>query len=292
MRVDRQAEPLQGRQRVGLGRGRPRPFPARHRVEEGGEPPLRRDPRVEEAERPGRGVPRVREERLPRLLARAVERLERLLGEIDLSADLDQPGNPRSRQLHGQRPDRPDVGRDVLARRPVAPRGRADELPFLVDERHREPVDLQLADDVRDAAVQPLDHPLEPGVHVLRRIAVLEREERHLVPDLRQLGDRRPPDALGRRVGRHQLRVLLLQRDQLADHRVVLGVGELGPVVDVVELPGAPDLGDEIGVALAGRDGHHPVILASGWPGSSPSGGSDPPSPGAMDRRGRRYRPP
>ena len=57
-------------------------------------------------------------------------------------------------------------------------------------------------------------------------------------------------DALGRRVGRLELRVLLLDRPKLAHQRVVLAVGDLGivehvvPVVVVVDLP--PQLFDAL----------------------------------------------
>ena len=54
--------------------------------------------------------------------------------------------------------------------------------------------------------------------------------------DVREVVDGGAADALRRRVGRDELGVRLLDREELADERVVLGVGDLGPVEDVVEV--------------------------------------------------------
>src|SRR5207253_10715013 len=59
---------------------------------------------------------------------------------------------------------------------------------------------------------------------------------RHLVPHLRESLQRLAADALGRRVGRAQLRVLLLDLLQLAKELVVLGVRDVRLVQDVVAM--------------------------------------------------------
>ena len=66
-------------------------------------------------------------------------------------------------------------------------------------------------------------------------------------------------DALGGRVGRDELGVLLLQRAELAEERVELGVADLGIVEDVVAVVVRVNLAGERGVARAGlfrRRGH------------------------------------
>ena len=52
--------------------------------------------------------------------------------------------------------------------------------------------------------------------------------------DLLEPRDRLGADALGRRVGRDELRVVALDRAQLVEQRVVVVVADLGVVEDVV----------------------------------------------------------
>ncbi|CAN5249507.1 hypothetical protein BH23GEM2_BH23GEM2_08630 [soil metagenome] len=56
---------------------------------------------------------------------------------------------------------------------------------------------------------------------------------------LGQLALRRLPDAQRRGVVRAELRMYLLQRLQLPEEAVVLGIGERGPVQNVVLISGA-----------------------------------------------------
>ena len=59
-------------------------------------------------------------------------------------------------------------------------------------------------------------------------------------------------DALGRRIRGDELREGVLERDELAEQLVVLGVADLGRVLDVVEAVRALDLLDQLGVAGGG----------------------------------------
>jgi len=64
-----------------------------------------------------------------------------------------------------------------------------------------------------------------------------------------RLAGRRAPDALRRRVRGDELRERILERDQPAEQLVVLGVADLGRVLDVVEAVRALHLLGEVGVA-------------------------------------------
>ena len=89
------------------------------------------------------------------------------------------------------------------------------------------------------------------------------------MPHLRERVERRAADALRRRVGRDQLRMLLLERLELAVERVVLGVVDLRPVEDVVEIRVPVD-----DLAQSGRPGGR-LSLAHRYPLSPPRRGGD-----------------
>ena len=127
-----------------------------------------------------------------------------------------------------------DVGGDVLADAAVAAGGRLHELAALVAEAHRQPVDLQLADESADGAVEALGHPVGPRTAARRRPSRCRGSSsaRRARPARTWRSRcRRPP---GRRVGRDEIGVIGLERAQLADQRVVVGVGDLGCVELVV----------------------------------------------------------
>ena len=135
--------------------------------------------------------------------------------EVDLAAHLEhrrRPARPRQAQRERDRADRAQVRRHVLAPRAVAARRAADERAVLVDERDRRAVDLRL-DHVGDrlVRVEPLAHVLGPLLQRLRRRHLLERAHRRQVVDLREPAGERRADALGRRVGRDELRVVGLE---------------------------------------------------------------------------------
>ena len=61
-----------------------------------------------------------------------------------------------------------------------------------------------------------------------------------------------PPTRWVGESGRDELRKRVLERDQLAEQLVVLGVADLGRILDVVEAVGALDLLDQPGMAGGG----------------------------------------
>ena len=73
--------------------------------------------------------------------------MEVVAGHEDLAAHLDHMGRGAVQDLR-QALDRPDVGRDVLADRAVSARGARDQATVLVEQGHRQAVDLGLRHDV------------------------------------------------------------------------------------------------------------------------------------------------
>ena len=194
--------------------------------------------RVELADRAGGRVAGVGEGRLAGFGAALVERFEVGDRQVDLAAHFDQ----LRRVLDAQRDraDRAQVLGDVLADPAVAAGRAADQDAVLVDERHRQPVDLRLGRvaELRGGDVEPLEvvaDPRLPGAQLLLAAGVGEREHRLEVLDLPEAVERRRADPLGRRVGGAQLGVLGLDRAQLVEQLVVGVVADLGFVEDVVE---------------------------------------------------------
>ena len=86
--------------------------------------------------------------------------------------------------------------------RAVAARRRDFEEALAVGQADGEPVELRFAGIVDLAlGLQPLpDAPVERN-DILARKGIVERKHRHAMPDLREGGDGRAADALGRRIG-------------------------------------------------------------------------------------------
>ena len=163
-------------------------------------------------------------------------------------------GQPLRDRLDGAQ-----VGRDVLAGRAVAAGRALDEAAALVAQADGEAVDLELRDvaevrgglGCRRQAEAPPDPRVErPQLLVAERVR--ERQHRPAVADLVERPGRRAADPLGRRVGRREVGERGLERDQLAEERVVVGVGQLRRVLLVVEAVGALDRLGELRVAPGG----------------------------------------
>ncbi len=97
----------------------------------------------------GGGVARVHVRLVARLDKRRVQVGERGEREVDLAADLDQLGHIVAVQPIRHVAHRADVGGDVFAGAPVAAGGRRGHEPtLLVGQVDREPIDLQLAQEM------------------------------------------------------------------------------------------------------------------------------------------------
>ena len=156
---------------------------------------------------PGRGVARVGERRLARLGQPLVQLLERGDRQEHLAAHLEHVRHSRCRTA--------GAGTAAMVRMfgvtssPVVPSPRVaarTSAPLAVDQVHRQPVDLELA-QVRPGSAEPL-HPRRPGVELLGRERVVQR--RAAAPGARTGVNsvEMPAHLLGRRVRRAQVRVL------------------------------------------------------------------------------------
>ncbi len=81
---------------------------------------------------------------------------------------------------------------------------------------------------------------------------VVQRQHRHAVADRGELGRDRRTDHLGRRIGHGQLGESALDLDRPALQRVVVGVGNLGRVVAVIQGVVTRQLGGQVGEFLPG----------------------------------------
>ena len=205
-------------------------------VHEHVERPLGRSRRVQLAKRarggvPGRGV-------LGEALRGAgfVELAELRPGEVYLSAHLEEAGGVAAEDAQGDGVDRAQVLGHVLADGAVAPGRAPNQDAVLVGKGHGEAVVLELAYEVEAVPLQQSGHPGVPGQELFAVEGVREAEHGPGVPDLRESGGWLGSDALSGRVGRDQVRALLLDPAQLAHQRVILGVADLGTVEDEVEV--------------------------------------------------------
>ena len=185
--------------------------------------------------------------------------------EVDLAAHLEE--RRRRFALVGADAERhgrhgAQVPRHVLAARAVPARRAADERALLVDERDRGAVDLRL-DHVGDRLVrpQPLAHVRGPLLQRLRRRHLLERAHRLQVVDLREPAGRGAADALRRRVGGDQLRVVGFERAELVVEHVVRAVRDLRIVEHVVAVVVVLDEPSELGRPRGGIRGRGMELL-------------------------------
>src|SRR5215203_4788132 len=88
----------------------------------------------------GRGIARIREQRLPFGFALGVDARERRARQVDLAADFDAPGG-RAAERERNGADRPDVGGDVFPVHTVAASRAANETTVFVSQRNAEAVD-------------------------------------------------------------------------------------------------------------------------------------------------------
>ena len=209
--------------------------------------------RVELADRAGRRVAGIRERALARGGALLVQPGEVGQRQVHLAANLQERRGPFAvrRQRQRDRPDRAQVVGHVLADLTVAPGRAADQHAVLVDERDRETVDLRLGHvldrrRVEAAPLQRVVQPLLPGAQLILVPGVPERHHRDRVPDRCEALQRPPADPLCGRVGRAQLRVLLLEPPQLSQEAVVVGIRDDGIVEDVIAVVVTLDLAAQL----------------------------------------------
>jgi hypothetical protein len=257
--VGLEAQSFQGLERLPLGR---RLLAVQGQgVEEDIEPPSGDLAGVEQADRAGRGVAGVGEERQSRFLALAVEFSKGGEGHVDFPPGLDCPP-VLDRQ--GQAADGAGVGGDVISPDAV-PAGHGPLEPAApVEEGHAQAVDLELG-HVRDLRPgQEFPGPLLEVPQILLAVAVVEAEHGAPVGDLDEALQRLLAHSPGGGLGDGEVGEIRLQPPQLGHQAVELGVGDLRVVVDVVlffvvfDLPA--ELEDGRRRFLTGR-GHAPDSL-------------------------------
>ena len=129
-------------------------------------------------------------------------------------------------------PQRADVRGDVLAGAAVAAGGGPHQPAVPVDQRDRQPVDLELAQPAGLRGL--LLRPRRPGAQLVGVEHVAEAHQPLEVLDRREVGRVRAHDLLRRAVRRPQVGVGVLERPQLGHQPVVLGVADRGLVEHVV----------------------------------------------------------
>ena len=242
VRIDGEPALLQGLQDLPLGVERGG-LEVAHVVEEDRERAIGGDRRVLLPDGSGGGVARVREHGLAGLFELRVQPCERLSRHVDLTPHLEPPRRlERALQRGGDGLDGPEVLGDVLAHASVAAGGAAREPSALVEQGYPQPVDLRLAHVLEARAGQRARDARLELAEVVRADRVVQRQHGGEVLHGGEGLGATAARALGRAVGRDQLGMGLLQLNQLAVQPVVLGVGDLGPVQDMVEVVVPVDL--------------------------------------------------
>ena len=224
------------------------------------EPAFGHDAGVQLFERTGGRVARIGKRLLPRRHPLRVDAPEHFLRQIHLPAHFHQPRQiPASPEPERNAADGSEVGGDVVPRGAVPAGGPPGEHPVLVGHHHRQPVDLQLADEADRAGPDHPFDPLAPGLQLLEGERVVQRQHRGPVRHGGEQLGRGPTHPLRRAVRRDQLGELALQLLELPDHPVVVVVGHLGIVQDVVAVRVVVDPFPELLGPLA-RVGERPLL--------------------------------
>ncbi len=223
------------------------------------------DRRVELADGAGGRVARIGKGRLTGRRARLVQAFERRERQVGLAADFDHRGRPLTavERAQAQRDgvDRAQVDGHVLADDTVTARGAPLEQAVAVDQRDRQAVDLRFGDVVHGGIAEAVrgQQPAVatvPGAQLVFVAGVGKRQHGLQMAPLVELVERRGADPLCRRVGRAQLRELVLETLQLAQQQVVVEVADLGLVEDVIEVSVMFDLAAQLDGAAAHVVGH------------------------------------
>ena len=94
--------------------------------------------------------------------------------------------------------DRCHVGGHVLAHPTITPGRRLNESTAFIPQADGEAVELQLAHEHRDVAVEPLRHPLGPGTELGGVHRIVEAHHGHSMHDRGERGIDRSADQTGR----------------------------------------------------------------------------------------------
>ena len=135
------------------------------------------------------------------------------------------------------------IGADVLTRAAVTAGGAAHQMTVLIKQADRQTIQFgfaavldysAIAEQVARRQIQPFAHAAVEIEQILLLEGIAQTQHRHFVAHLTERRQRRSADPLGRRLGRHQLRVLRLERLEFVEQAVVLRIGNAGFVEHVV----------------------------------------------------------
>ena len=224
------------------------------------------DLRIQLAQAAGRRVARVGEGLAAGFHGLGVERLETGLGHEHLAAHFEDLRPAFAVQLQRYVANGAYVAGDVLAGAAIAAGGAAHQLAAFVEQADGQAVQLRLATvlDLRAtteqvAARQQVGQSFAYAAVEVQQVLLLEgvaeAEHGDLMAHFAERRGRRAADPLGRRVGRQQLRVLGLQRLQLAEQAIVFGVGNARFVEHVVTVIVGVQFGSQLRDAFGGSLG-------------------------------------
>ncbi len=197
------------------------------------------DARVQLAQTAGGGVARVGEFLLAGFALALVELLEVALEHQHFAAHFQHLGHLVPMQAHRDHAHGTDVGADVFAGVTVAARGGLHEAAVLVAQADRQAVEFEFGVVGDFALLEALAHAAVEVVDVLVGEAVVQRQHRHRVRHLAELGDRGVAHAPRRRIRGNRVRMLFLEHLQLTVQAVVFGVGDRRRVQHVIVVAGA-----------------------------------------------------
>jgi hypothetical protein len=107
---------------------------------------------------------------------------------------------------------------------------------MVVDQFNRKAVEFRF-DRVLDSVRAKLPfHPLVESEDIRRTHQGIQAQHGSLVLYLSEFVQRRGPHALSRGIGSDELRVCLLEVGQFSEQSIILPVGNLGVVLDIIEV--------------------------------------------------------
>ncbi len=213
------------------------PFQQAEAVAEKGQRALRSDARVELTQGASSGVARVGEDLAVGATRFGIELFKAALRHKDFAAHFQPRRKIIALQAQRNRADGANVSGDVLSRGAVAAGCGARQQAIFIEQAYRQAIQLQFA-AVGDivTAFQAILHALVEGEETGFVKGIVQRQHRHLMAHLFKYRQRRRTNALGRRIGRNEIGMLLFQRAQFAHQAVIFGVRYLGRVHNVIKI--------------------------------------------------------
>ena len=190
-----------------------------------------------------------------------IERLETGLGHIDLAAHLQHLGPAFALQPERHIADGAHIAADILAGAAVATGGATHQLAVFVAQADRQTIELGLAavrhlgaaaEQITAWQVEALAYAAIKVQQVIIVKGVAKTQHRHFVTHLAKGAQRLAAHPLGRRLRGHQFRMRRLQRLQLTEQAVVLGIRNTRLIQHVITVVVRIQLIAQCGYTLGG----------------------------------------